>query len=248
MTLRCVTEEVEAAAYVAESRLQQAVAWRLAGLWRRLLAQDVPEGPQLDLGGGAGALARALRMQGCRQPVIVDCSEPLLRRTGGLEVRQWNLEWGLPPLATAPALLASSFALHWLHQPTVTLGQWCRALRPQGQLLLAVPTAGSFSFWKEAHHHANVPWTGVVLPQAPALQCVLRHQLRLRYNCCLRFSQCWASPLCFFRHLKRLGLSATAAMPLGPGALRRVDRSWPRQPDGSIAVDWVVLTVLGEKR
>lgn len=247
MVLRCVTREAEAAAYVAESWLQQTVARRLAVLWRRSLARPVPDGPLLDLGGGSGTLALALQHQGCRRLTVVDCSEPLLRRAGGLDVCRWNLERGLPPLATAPALLASSFALHWLPQPTATLSQWCQALGPQGQLLLAVPTAGSFNLWKQASRCAGLPWTGVALPQAAALQRVLEQQLKLRRSRCLPFSQHWSSPLCFFRHLKRLGLAATAAAPLGAGALRRIDRCWQRQPNGTVTVDWEVLTVLAEK-
>ena len=247
MALRCITREAEAAAYVAGSGLQQAVARRLAVLWRRSPGRPVPAGPLLDLGGGSGTLALALQHQGCRPLTVVDCSEPLLRRADGLDVCRWNLEWGLPPLGTAPALLASSFALHWLPQPAATLGQWCRALRPQGQLLLAVPTAGSFSHWKQASRCAGLPWTGVDLPRSSALQQVLERQLTLRYSRCLSFNQHWSSPLGFFRHLKRLGLAATAAAPLGAGALRRIDRCWPRQADGTVTVDWEVLTVLAEK-
>ncbi len=243
---RCVIGPAAAAAYVREARLQQAVARRLAALWRCTLANCLPSGPRLDLGGGAGALAMALAGKGCPPLEVVDRSVSLLRLATGLQVRPWNLDRGLP--VAEPALLASSFALHWLSQPLESLRQWCQALRPGGQLLLAVPTSGSFTSWRQAAHQADVPWTGLPLPSAPLLQEVLAVQLRLHHCCLLQRSQDWPSALAFFRHLKRLGLTGGAGGCLGPAQLRRVDRCWPRCSQGNVAVEWEVLMAVGEKR
>jgi len=235
----------EAAAYVREARLQQSVAWQLAGLWRSTMANRLCPGARLDLGGGAGALAMALVQQGCPPLEVVDRSASLLSLAPGLPVRLWDLEWGLP--VAGPALLASSFALHWLAQPLEHLGQWCQALRPGGQLLLAVPTSGSFTSWRQASHQAGVPWTGHPLPSAQGLQAVISSQLQLHHCCLLHLNQYWPSALAFFHHLKRLGLAAGSGEQLSPSALRRLSRCWPKHSQGDVAVEWEVLTVVGEK-
>ena len=243
--VRCVTGPAAAASYVREARLQRGVARRLAMLWCRTMANRLPPGPRLDLGGGAGALALALARKGCPPLDVVDCSVSLLRLATGLQVRPWDLERGLP--VATPALLASSFALHWLGRPLESLHQWCQALRPGGQLLLAVPTSGSFTSWRQAAHQAAVPWTGLPLPVAQPLQEVLAAHLQL-HHCRLRQRrQGWPSALAFFHHLKRSGLTGGASGRLGPGELRRLDRCWPRGPEGRVIVEWEVLMVVAEK-
>ena len=243
--LRCAMGPAEARAYVREAGLQRGVARRLAALWHGALAGRLPSGPRLDLGGGAGTLALALARKGCPPLEVVDCNVALLRLATGLQVRPWDLDRGLP--VAEPALLASNFALHWLARPLDSLGQWCRALRPGGQLLLAVPTSGSFTGWRQAAQGANVAWTGLPLPSAQQLQGVLADQLRLRHCCLLQRSQRWPSPLAFFRHLKRSGLTGGAGGRLGPAELRRLDRCWPRGPQGNVAVEWEVLVALAER-
>lgn len=241
----CVTGPAAAAAYVREASLQRGVARRLATLWRCTMANRLPPGPRLDLGGGAGALALALASKGCPPLEVVDCSVSLLRLATGLQVRPWNLERGLP--VAEPALLASSFALHWLSQPLARLDQWCQALRSGGQLLLAVPTSGSFTSWRRAAHQAAVPWTGLPLPSAQRLQEVLATHLQLHHCRLLQRRQGWPSALAFFQHLKRSGLTGGASGRLGPGELRRLDRCWPRSLQGRVIVEWEVLMVVGEK-
>lgn len=242
---KCVTGPAAAAAYVREARLQRGVARRLAALWRCTMADRLPSGPRLDLGGGAGALAMALARKGCPPLEVVDRSVSLLRLATGLRVHPWDLEQGLP--VAEPALLASSFALHWLSQPLVSLEQWCQALQPGGHLLLAVPTSGSFTSWQKAAHQAAVPWTGLPLPSAQALQGVVTAHLHLHYCRTLQRRQGWPSALAFFQHLKRSGLTSGAKGRLGPGELRRLNRYWPRRPQGDVAVEWEVLVVLAEK-
>ena len=241
----CVVGAAQAAAYVREAHLQRNVAQQLADLWCCTMAHRLPPGPRLDLGGGAGALASALARKGCPPLEVVDRSVSLLRLATGLRVRHWDLERGLP--VAAPALLASSFALHWLARPLERLGQWCQALRPEGQLLLAVPTSGCFASWRQAARRAEAPCTALPLPSARLLQEVLADRLRLHHCRLLRSSQHWPSAMAFFRHLQRSGLTAGASGRLGPAQLRRLDRCWPRGPQGSVAVEWEVLMALASK-
>lgn len=243
---QCVIGPAEATVYVREARLQRCVAQRLATLWHCTMANRLPPGPRLDLGGGAGALAMALARKGCPPLEVVDRSVSLLRLATGLQVHApWDLEQGLP--VAEPALLASNFSLHWLNQPLESLGQWCRALRPGGQLLLAVPTSGSFTSWRLATRLAAVPWTGLPLPSAQQLQGVLAAQLQLGYCRLLQRRQRWSSALAFFQHMKRSGLAGGASGRLGLTELRLLDRCWPRRPQGNVAVEWEVLIALAEK-
>lgn len=243
--IKCAIGPAAAVAYVREARLQRGVARRLATLWHCTMADRLPPGPRLDLGGGAGALAMAMARKGCPPLEVVDRSVSLLRLATGLQVRPWDLDWGLP--VAEPALLASSFVLHWLSQPLESLHQWCRALRPGGQLLLAVPTSGSFTSWRQAAHQADVPWTGLPLPSAQQLQEVLASQLQLHHCCLLQRRQGWPSALAFFHHLKRSGLTGGTGGRLGPAELRRLDRCWPRGPQGNVTVEWEVLIALARK-
>lgn len=242
---RCVIGPAAAAAYVREAKLQRSVAQRLATLWRCTMGNRLPPGPRLDLGGGAGALAMAMARRGCPPLEVVDRSVSLLRLATGLQVRPWDLDRGLP--VAEPALLASSFALHWLSQPLESLQQWCRALRPGGQLLLAVPTSGSFTSWRQAAQQAAVPWTGLPLPVAQHLREVLATQLQLHHCHLLQRRQGWPSALAFFQHLKRSGLTGGASGRLGATELRRLDRCWPRRSQGHVIVEWEVLMALARK-
>ena len=48
-------------------------------------------------------------------------------------------------------------------------------------------------------------------------------------------------------NLKRSGLMGGASGRRGPGELRRLDRCWPRGPEGRVIVEWEVLMVVAEK-
>ncbi len=235
--------------------LQRAVAWRLGRLSRDL---PLPEGPSADLGAGSGLLARALEAQrpGLTMLRLDHCAE--LLRQGERPARAgadlappppsllWDLNGGLPGELDGAALLASSFALHWLEEPGARLDQWCRALKPGGWLVLAVPTEGSFRQWRQAAQAANVPCSALPLPEAQALQAIANLRLELLVNRRLLFSRQAPSALAFLRELKGLGAGASRVQPLSAGEMRALETHWPTQGDVKV-LSWEVQILVGQR-
>ena len=258
--------------YDREASLQQAMAWRLARLCADL---PLPEGACADLGAGTGLLSRALqhhhRQLSQRPPLQLDLCPELLQRNplvsgpghqlppppGQLPADApvhanseplsllWDLNEGLPDGLQNAALLASSFALQWLNQPTCTLRSWCRSLTPGGWLVLAVPTAGSFPQWHRAAERAGVPCTALSLPSAEGLlKAAETNGLSLRHGQRLRFTRQRQGGLQALRHLQRLGAGASRNTPLTPSQLRRLLAHWP----ATSPLTWEVLLLIGQRR
>ncbi len=244
-----------ASAYEREATLQRAVAWRLAHLCRDL---SLPEGPCADLGAGTGLLSRALELQraGLSLLRLDACPALLLQREqqGGEAALVWDLNEGLPPRLQEAALLASSFALHWLEHPQQQLSHWCQRLRPGGWLALAVPTAGSHPQWRQAARGAGVPCTALPLPQAEELLAAAAGSLELRRAMRLRFSHTAPSGLALLRRIRALGAGTSRTRSLAAGEWRRLEAHWPaesRRPEGNgpggKRLTWEVLLLLGRR-
>jgi len=246
-----------AVAYDHQAALQRAIAWRLAHACRDL---PLPPGPAADLGAGSGLLGRALAAQlqaasqapgpltpagRARQLLQLDLCPELLARNplaAATTARVWDLEQGLPAELRGAAFLASSFALQWLSRPAAQLEHWCTQLAPGGWLTLAVPTAASFPQWHRAAERAGVPFTGLALPGAAALEAVARRQLVVRQLQRLRFSR-RDDGHTVLHQLRALGAGTSAHPPLGAAQLRRLLQHW----SASDGVTWEVLLLIGQK-
>ena len=239
--LRCFS--AKAADYSRSVTLQHAIAFRLAEHIHRV---DVLDGPWIDLGSGSGLLADAISLHHPGRSVLrVDGSVAMLQQhSGRVETLHHDLALGLPELASPPALLASSFCLHWLVSPAQHLQAWCQALAPDGILALAVPIAGSFPQWHDAADAAEVPCTALSFPNGDALrQAVSAHQVLIDQR--LRFTQCSEAPSELLRSFANIGADATQHHPLGGGAMRRLLRAWPRDNvTGQANLTWVVQLLL----
>lgn len=238
-----------AAAYQQGATLQAAIAQRLGRLSQPLINQ-LPTGPRADLGAGTGFLARAIEGRSHGPALLrVDASEALLeqerQRDPATPSKRWDLNQGLPAELQAAALLASSFALQWLEQPTTQLSGWCEALRPGGILLLAVPCRGSFQLWQQSALKANVPCTALALPNATDLIASAEPSLDLLHCQQLRFSRPNPGARGFLRQIKSIGAQASRTPRLQPGQLRRLIRHWPGPEQ---AIVWHVLMLVGRKR
>ena len=237
--------------YDSQARLQQAVAWRLARWCRDL---PLPAGPVADLGAGSGLLSRTLMQLwpalAARPPLQLDhchallAQNPLLQGAFPAPQKLWDLNEGLPVELAQAALLASSFALHWLDQPAALLEGWCDRLAPGGWLLLAVPTAGSFPQWRQAAAAATVPCTALDLPEASALLASIGARgLRPHRQALQRFSQGGADGLTSLRQFKSIGAGTSHQAPLSLGQWRRLRAHWPLQG----GLSWEVLLVLARR-
>jgi len=230
--------------YEAQARLQQAIAWRLARLSRRL---PLPAGPTADLGAGSGLLSRALLAHHAglaqRPPQQLDLCPELLARNplAPPPPRPWDLNRGLPPSLQGAALLASSFALQWLEDPAGQLRHWTSRLAPGGWLVLAVPVAGSFEAWHAAARAAAVPCSALPLPTSAELLAATA-ELELLHQRQLRFSRPPYDGLATLRLLRHLGATASRQPPLSPPQLRRLLAHWPPRP-----LRWEVLVLVGRR-
>ena len=240
-----------AAAYEQGARLQAAVAARLGGLCRAL-KPNIPAGARADLGAGSGLLSRALetalggpallRVDLCDALLAQErCGDPALARQQLL----WDLNDGLPRQLNGAALLASSFALQWLEPPPLRLQEWCTQLQPGGWLVLAVPTAGSFSIWRTAAARAQVPFSGLELPTAPELVAIAEQELEVQRLQRLRFSRPNGGALPFLRQIQAIGAQASRQRRLSPAELRRLSAHWPAADE---PLHWEVLLLVGRKR
>jgi malonyl-CoA O-methyltransferase len=237
-----------ASQYERAARLQAAMAWRLAGHSRAL---PLPVGPCGDLGAGSGLLARAierkrpdtalLRVDNCPELLAQEARSP--QRAHQL---LWDLDQGLPGQLQGAALLASSFALQWLDQPDQQLQHWCEQLRSGGWLALAVPTAASFEPWRRAAARAEVPFTGLALPQAQRLETIAAQQLELHHCRRLRYSRANGGAWPLLHQIKAIGAQASRGPRLSPRQLRQLLAHWPNP--GVPQLEWEVLLLLGRKR
>ncbi|MEZ5796168.1 MAG: methyltransferase domain-containing protein [Paracoccaceae bacterium] len=106
-----------------------------------LLAQvpDLPPGDLVDLGCGDGAAAAALRARWPGRRLIgVDSSPAMLDKAGGYDDRQMADIAGWSP-ATAPALIFSNAALHWLGDHAGLLPRLAAMVARGGTLAVQMP-------------------------------------------------------------------------------------------------------------
>ena len=238
-----------AAGYERGAQLQAAVAQRLANLAQRHIGSLLPPGPCADLGAGSGLLSRALDQALGADPLLrLDNCTALLaadqQRDPQAPQLLWDLNRGLPRQLGGAALLASNFCLQWLEQPEQRLAEWCQRLQPGGWLLLAVPTAGSFGIWHQAAQRADVPFTGLALPQAERLLAVAQDHLELQHERLLRFSRPNPGGAAFLQQIKAIGAQASPQRRLSSAELRRLLRHWPSRTQ---PLQWEVLLLLGRK-
>jgi malonyl-CoA O-methyltransferase len=244
---RCFGQQ--AGAYERGARLQAGIATRLGQLSRRL-QHDLPAGPRADLGAGSGLLSRAIAagLGGAALLRVDHCSALLEQERGrdpGIPQLEWDLNQGLPAQLQGAALLASSFALQWLAEPSLQLAHWCGALQPGGALLLAVPCGGSFRLWHRAAQQAAVPCTALELPVAATLIASAAVHLDLEVNQLLRFSRPNHGARPFLGQIKAIGAQASRHQHLSAGQLRRLIQHWPGPEQ---AIVWEVLLLMGRKR
>ena len=233
--------------YARNARLQQGVAWRLA---HHCSSLPLRPGPVLDLGAGSGNLSAALKhLRPELKPLLVDhCAALLAQAQAPAEQRlQWDLNLGLPPLASAPQLLLSSFALHWLNDPAAQLNRWAQALASGGWLALSVPVAGSLESWHAAAERAGVPCSALELPKSDALLKALPSDLQLHRQQLLHFGCSYRSPLSFLHELRSLGVHGGARHRPGITELRQLQRHWPRAADGSVVLRWKLLVLIAQR-
>lgn len=218
--------------YESVAIAQKVAVDRLSTAFRAI---DLPAGPILEIGCGTGLLSRKLHQTWPDRSLICsDLSPAMLAACEQNLPRSPQLQFQVLDGATvrpepAYAAIASSFALQWLPDPLASLQRWQAALVPGGWLLLAVPTAGSFQVWRQLCEQLQIPFTGHPLPEAAEIQAVLSRSGQLQQGSCDRLTLPITNARHFFRQLKDLGATATAADPLPPQQFRRLLQAWDQR-------------------
>nr|AUG32157.1 biotin biosynthesis protein BioC [Paulinella longichromatophora] len=232
------------AAYEPAAHLQRSVAWRLA---RQIKNCTLPNGLRLDLGAGTGLLSRAIEAQVPDQKVIrIDRSTALLSHNENSSSIVWNLNDGPLPTSHQVSLIACSFAIQWLFNPTRHIEKWCQKLSTGGWLAVALPTSRSFPQWYEAADKANVICSALPLPKAEVLIAISSDYLTELQIQRIQFTQSANQGLDFLKQIREIGAQSSLIKPLNPGALRRLNRFWNRDLNKA-ELTWDILIVLGQK-
>jgi len=232
--------------YNSEAKLQSTFAWELA---QKCSREVIPKGIWVDLGAGTGLLAEALETLNPKQSVLrVDgCKEMLAQNRPQSQKQLWDLNLGLPTWPNPPALIASSFALHWLKQPTNRIEEWFSALTPGGWLAIALPINGSFPEWHLAAKTSGIPCTAIPLPSKETLLKSLNAK-NIHYQRLHTFTQKASGVRSLLKPMVKVGAQSSQQVRLSVGDWRKLQRDWPSSTrNGTIKLTWLIQLLLVQR-
>ncbi|ERP38979.1 methyltransferase domain-containing protein [Chitinivibrio alkaliphilus] len=123
--------------YATYARVQQAAIDDLISHQLQEILPHIPSGPCLDLGSGPGVVSEALYRHNIPlRPILLDIAYDSLLRAAYAEQCICASMDTLPLSPRHLALLISSTALHWAHDPTEVLKQACTLVQPGGYLVV----------------------------------------------------------------------------------------------------------------
>ena len=231
--------------YNANVNIQKDIAWKLSELCNE---QAIPKGIWLDLGSGTGLLAESLEALNPSQQVFrIDSSKKMIElHKDTIHKQVWDLNKGLPTLPEAPKLIASSFVLHWLKNPSERIKEWFNALEEGGWLALAIPINGSFSEWYQASKKASVPCTALDLPSDKSLLQFIKSK-NIRHNKLIQFKQTANNLNSLFKPIVKIGAQASKHHSLKVSEWKRLQKSWSLTTANEVNLTWLIQMVLIEK-
>ena len=158
----------------------------------------------------------------------------------------WDLNLGLPKWPEPPQLLASSFVLHWLINPTQRLKEWFRCLASGGWIALSLPIQGSFKEWYKASDKAQVPCTAIELPSKESILEAIT-TANIRHSELITFKQTAPSITSLFKTMVNVGAHTTQDRKLNIGEWRRLKRAWADSQPNEISLTWLIQLLLIQK-
>ena len=229
--------------YNKEAEIQRTFAWQLA---KKCTGETIPKGTWIDLGAGTGLLAEALEKLNPSKTVLrVDGSQEMLdQHRPETQTQLWDLNFGLPQWSQQPALIASSFALHWLDDPIHRIEEWFSALTPGGLLAVALPVKGSFKEWYLAAEKTGIPCTAMELPpHERLLQAV--PSTNIRYQKLHYYIQNASKVNSLLKPIVKIGAQATPKVELSVGKWRKLQKAWPYSTSHkTVSLTWLVQLLL----
>ena len=232
--------------YNQEAKLQRKYAWLVA---EKCSKESIPEGIWADLGSGTGLLAEALETLHPNQSVLrVDASkEMLVQHQTKSHTQLWDLNLGLPTWSRRPALLASSFALHWLSNPSDCIQEWLTALTPGGLLAIALPVKGSFQEWHFAAEMSGIRCTAM---QLPSQESILKHvdANHIRYQKLHIYTDKASKVSSLLKPIIKVGAQSTPQFNLKVGEWKELQKAWPRSSlDNTVNLSWLIQLLLVQR-
>ena len=159
----------------------------------------------------------------------------------------WDLNSGLPSWSQKPALLASSFALHWLNNPSSCIKEWLAALMPGGVLAIALPIEGSFHEWHLAADISGVPCTALQLPSQKSILKDLDNQ-NIRYQEVHSYTDQASNVTSLLKPLIKVGAQSTTQNSLRVGEWRRLHKAWPvYSKDNTVTLSWLIQLLIVQR-
>lgn len=232
--------------YNQEAKLQRAFAWRLA---KECTKRSIPKGVWVDLGAGTGLLAEALETLNPDQSVFrVDGSEAMLAEQQSDSTTQlYDLNFGLPSWPSKPTLIASSFAVHWLNNPTRIVEEWFTALAPGGWLAIALPVEGSFQEWHLAATMSGVPCTAIQLPSQKSLLKAFNSN-NIHYQKLHSFTEKASGIRSLLKPIIKIGAQTSSKDRLSVGDWRKLYRAWPSTTNnGTVRLTWLIQLLMVQR-
>tara|TARA_Y100001968_G_scaffold214785_1_gene197593 strand:+ start:9070 stop:9819 length:750 start_codon:yes stop_codon:yes gene_type:complete len=229
--------------YNNNADLQKSIATKLAKICCKY---SIPHGIWADLGSGTGLLAESLEKFNTNQNVIrIDNSPSMIRQQKATTTTLWDLNRGLPKFPDRPTLLASSFVLHWLKEPSIRLEEWFSALAPGGWLALAVPIQGSFQEWYEASLRAEVNCTAWDLPSQELLLKSVKKG-KIRHNQIITSTENSNNITSLLKRMVKVGAHTSSKSSLSISQWRRIQKVWEKSNNDTVALTWLVQLLLIE--
>ncbi|WP_320663813.1 methyltransferase domain-containing protein [Prochlorococcus sp. MIT 1223] len=231
-----------ASVYNENASIQKDIAWELASICSN---KQIAKGVWVDLGSGTGHLAESLESLNPGQSVIrVDNSKEMIaQHAPNKETQVWDLDQGLPHWLESPKLIASSFVLHWLVNPTERLKEWINAVDNDGWVVISLPVKGSFNEWHEASKNAGVSCTELDLPTEQSLLGVIENN-KVKHNQILSYTQKASGLTSLFKTMINVGAQATKKTSLSIGEWRRLRKAWPLSNKNEINLTWKIQLLL----
>ena len=222
-------------------------------------AEDLVEGPVLEIGCGTGFLStslaalfprRRLELTDLAPAMVAHCRQKMAAE---VEVTHPDIRYRVldgERLASEGhyALICASFVVHWFADLRAGLQQLLAALKPGGRLLCSYPGAGSYAEWHHQCARQGVPCSANALPDLASVARVFADESvamrQWEQVITLRFPTAQA----FLRHLKRTGAHTSARLSaLGPAQLRQLLRDWDRDCPNGVEITCSIHYVSVEK-
>ncbi len=220
-------------------------------------AENLVEGPVLEIGCGTGFLSaslaeifpeRRLELTDLAPAMIAHCRQKMATEVSHPDLHYRVLDGEQLASEGCYALICASFVIHWFADLCAGLQQLLTALKPGGRLLCSYPGAGSYAEWHRQCARQGTPCSANALPDLAAVaRAFAAEPVALRQwkqVVALRFPTARA----FLCHLKSTGAHTSARLStLGPAQLRQLLRGWDRDCPNGVEITCVIHYLSIEK-